>query len=146
MSPRLPRITANELMRALRRDGWCQTRQVGSHVVMRNDAKAGRRVVVPAHAGKTMVRAELHGHPLITGEVEVKRADLEYYAAPAASLHCGVSSREPFLLVQPVYAFSGSFGGGSQSAPKVVTGYQRQPWSWVSNSSCTSGRVEATAY
>lgn len=82
MSPRLPRITANELMRALRRDGWYQTRQVGSHVVMRNDVKAGRRAVVPAHAGKTMVRAELHGHPLITGEVEVKRADLEYYAAP----------------------------------------------------------------
>ncbi len=54
MSPRLPRITANDFMRALRRDGWHVTRQEGSHIVMRNDAKPGQRVVVPVHAGKIL--------------------------------------------------------------------------------------------
>ncbi|MBI2941185.1 MAG: type II toxin-antitoxin system HicA family toxin, partial [Chloroflexi bacterium] len=32
MSPRLPRITAAELLRALRRAGWQQHRQTGSHL------------------------------------------------------------------------------------------------------------------
>ncbi len=32
MSPKLPRITAAELLRALRRDGWYEHHQVGSHV------------------------------------------------------------------------------------------------------------------
>ena len=52
MSPRLPRITAKDFIRALKRDGWYETRQVGSHLVMRNPARPGRRVVMPVHAGK----------------------------------------------------------------------------------------------
>jgi predicted RNA binding protein YcfA (HicA-like mRNA interferase family) len=52
MSPRLPRISAKDLIRALKRDGWYESRQVGSHLVMKNSAKPGRRVVVPVHAGK----------------------------------------------------------------------------------------------
>ncbi|MHB8990095.1 MAG: hypothetical protein ACYC66_00405 [Chloroflexota bacterium] len=58
--------------------------------------------------------------PMITGEVEVRRAALEYYAAPAASLPYGVSGQEPFLLVQPVYGFSGVFGGGTDSFEAYV--------------------------
>ncbi len=50
---------------------------------------------------------------MITGDVDVKRAALEYHAVPAASLPYGAANQEPFLLVQPVYAFSGSFGGGT---------------------------------
>ncbi len=50
--PRLPRLTPDELLRALHRDGWYKRRQVGSHLVMCNDAKPGRRVVVPIHSGK----------------------------------------------------------------------------------------------
>lgn len=50
MSRRLPRITAADLLRALRRDGWVQHRQVGSHVQLKHLTKPGR-VTVPHHAG-----------------------------------------------------------------------------------------------
>jgi predicted RNA binding protein YcfA (HicA-like mRNA interferase family) len=49
MSPKLPRITAAELMRALRRDGWEQVRQSGSHVILKHPTKSGY-VIVPIHA------------------------------------------------------------------------------------------------
>jgi len=50
VSPRLPRVTASELLCALQRDGWFVIRQSGSHVVLRHEAKSGR-VVVSRHAG-----------------------------------------------------------------------------------------------
>jgi predicted RNA binding protein YcfA (HicA-like mRNA interferase family) len=51
--PRLPRITAAELLRALRRDGWEELRRRGSHAVLVHPTKPGI-VVVPIHAGKTL--------------------------------------------------------------------------------------------
>ncbi len=51
MSPRLPRITAHDLLRALRRDGWVETRQRGSHRMLRHPEKLGL-VVVPMHRGE----------------------------------------------------------------------------------------------
>ncbi len=53
MSPRLPRITALELLRALRRDGWQQVRQRGSHMILKHPTKTGR-VVVPMHTNKIL--------------------------------------------------------------------------------------------
>jgi len=53
MSPRLPRITATELMRALRRDGWKQIRQSGSHATLKHPTKSGY-VTVPMHMGVIM--------------------------------------------------------------------------------------------
>ena len=53
MSPRLPRVTAAELLRALRRDGWVEARQSGSYVQLTHPAKPGR-VTVPRHTGKTI--------------------------------------------------------------------------------------------
>lgn len=53
MSAKLPRITAAELLRALRRDRWQEVRQKGSHVVLKHPSKPGR-VVVPWHAGVTL--------------------------------------------------------------------------------------------
>ncbi len=50
MSPRLPRITARELLQALRRAGWEEERQVGSHVRLSHPTKPGL-VTVPRHAG-----------------------------------------------------------------------------------------------
>ena len=52
--------------------------------------------------------------PLITGEVQVNGAALEYYATAAAGLppRFAPPDLEPFLLVQPVYSFSGSFDEG----------------------------------
>jgi len=49
MSPRSPRINAAELLRALRRDGWEQVRQSGSHVTLKHPTKSGN-VTVPKHA------------------------------------------------------------------------------------------------
>ena len=53
MSPRLPRVTAGELLRALRRDGWEVLRQTGSHAIMAHPTKPGHPVV-PVHAGRTV--------------------------------------------------------------------------------------------
>lgn len=40
MSPRMPRITSADLMRALKRDGWQQVRQSGSHVILKHPDKS----------------------------------------------------------------------------------------------------------
>ena len=53
MSPRLPRITAAEVMRALKRDGWQQVRKRGSHIILRHPTKRGR-VTVPMHTNETL--------------------------------------------------------------------------------------------
>ncbi len=61
MSSRQPRITAAQLLRALKRDGWIEHHQVGSHVQLKHPTKPGR-VTVARHAGvtlnpKTLLRA-----------------------------------------------------------------------------------------
>lgn len=50
MSQRLPRISAADLLRALRRDGWVEHHQVGSHVQLKHPLKPGR-VTVARHSG-----------------------------------------------------------------------------------------------
>ena len=51
--PRLPRVTAEELLHALRRDGWYEVSQRGSHVHLQHPSKQGT-VTVPKHAGATI--------------------------------------------------------------------------------------------
>lgn len=53
MSPKMPRITAFELMRALKHDGWERVRQNGSHMILKHPTKPGR-VTVPMHTNKTL--------------------------------------------------------------------------------------------
>ncbi|MDO8671697.1 MAG: type II toxin-antitoxin system HicA family toxin [Dehalococcoidia bacterium] len=53
MSPKLPRITAAELVKALKREGWFESRQSGSHLILRHLDRTGH-VAVPMHAGKTV--------------------------------------------------------------------------------------------
>ncbi|HEY8814152.1 MAG TPA: type II toxin-antitoxin system HicA family toxin [Candidatus Dormibacteraeota bacterium] len=48
--PRLPRITGDEALRALRKAGWREVRRRGSHVMLHHENRPGR-VVVPVHAG-----------------------------------------------------------------------------------------------
>jgi predicted RNA binding protein YcfA (HicA-like mRNA interferase family) len=45
--PKLPRISGAEVVRALRRLGFEQVRQSGSHVILRRESKG---CVVPLHA------------------------------------------------------------------------------------------------
>jgi predicted RNA binding protein YcfA (HicA-like mRNA interferase family) len=49
--PKLPRVTAGEVVRALRRAGFAEDHQTGSHLSLRHSS--GCRVVVPRH-GKTL--------------------------------------------------------------------------------------------
>ena len=50
---RLPRITGIDLVRALKRLGFLQSRQSGSHLVLTR-ATPPARVVVPMHRGRTL--------------------------------------------------------------------------------------------
>lgn len=59
MSPKLPRITGAEVIRALRRTGWYPERQKGSHIHMRHPDRLGMRVTVAVHAGETIKLATL---------------------------------------------------------------------------------------
>lgn len=55
---RLPRITAAEVIKALKRAGFFIARQSGSHKIFKN--KAGKRVTVPYHSGKIIHLKVLH--------------------------------------------------------------------------------------
>ena len=53
MSPRQPRITGQQMLRALKRDGWYERVRQGSHVQLKHPTKPGR-VTIPIHAGETL--------------------------------------------------------------------------------------------
>ena len=53
MSERLPRITATDLLQALRRAGWMPVRQTGAHLVLHHPDRPGR-IVLPMHTRKTI--------------------------------------------------------------------------------------------
>jgi len=52
---KLPRISAVEMTRALRRAGFLDDNQEGSHLSMR-DPDTGRRVTIPMHPGDLPTR------------------------------------------------------------------------------------------
>ena len=49
---RLPRVTAQEIIRVLERRGFVMVRQRGSHKIFRNPE--GTRITVPFHSGKIL--------------------------------------------------------------------------------------------
>jgi len=50
--PKLPRLTAREIVSVLEKLGFSLARQSGSHMILKNPA--GRRVTVPFHGAKTL--------------------------------------------------------------------------------------------
>jgi len=52
MGPRLPRVTGNEVIRALRRGGGYPDHQHGSHVYLKHSSHPGMRVTVAVHSGE----------------------------------------------------------------------------------------------
>ncbi len=50
--PKLPRMTAREMITLLEKNGFSLARQSGSHKIYKNDD--GIRVTVPFHAGKIL--------------------------------------------------------------------------------------------
>ncbi|MDO8505055.1 MAG: type II toxin-antitoxin system HicA family toxin [bacterium] len=57
---RLPMLQAKDIIRALKRFGFMEDRQKGSHLVMRNPL-TGARTVIPMHPGRTVKRGLLFG-------------------------------------------------------------------------------------
>lgn len=60
MNRRLPTLTAREVIRALERAGFAQTRQSGSHCRLVHRGDPARKVTVPVHVGD-LKRGTLHG-------------------------------------------------------------------------------------
>lgn len=51
--PRMPRVSGTDVHRALKRAGWYDHEQEGSHVQMRHPEKP-RKVTIPIHRGKIL--------------------------------------------------------------------------------------------
>ncbi len=54
MSPKLPRTTGIEVIRTLRRTGWYQHHQHGSHIYLKHPDYPERRVTVAVHSGEVI--------------------------------------------------------------------------------------------
>jgi predicted RNA binding protein YcfA (HicA-like mRNA interferase family) len=52
---KLPAVTARQVLRVLKRAGFVEERQKGSHVILFHPQKK-TRTVVPVHSGKTLKR------------------------------------------------------------------------------------------
>lgn len=50
--PKLPRLTAREIIAVLEKAGFSLARQSGSHMIFKN--AAGKRATVPFHSAKTL--------------------------------------------------------------------------------------------
>jgi len=50
MSPKIPIVTAKELIRALKRAGFSKDRQKGSHLTLINP-KTNKTITIPVHTG-----------------------------------------------------------------------------------------------
>jgi predicted RNA binding protein YcfA (HicA-like mRNA interferase family) len=57
--PKLPIVKPNELLRVLKRLGFFEYHQVGSHIQLKHPD--GRRVTVPFHKGKDIKKKTLKG-------------------------------------------------------------------------------------
>jgi predicted RNA binding protein YcfA (HicA-like mRNA interferase family) len=64
--PKLPRLTAREIISVLEKVGFSLTRQSGSHMIFKN--VAGKRATVPFHSAKTL-------HPKVLKSI-LRDADL----------------------------------------------------------------------
>lgn len=53
MTPKLPRLTAKELVKALKKHGFDEHHQTGSHLILKHFSK-NCRVSVPMHSGKIL--------------------------------------------------------------------------------------------
>ncbi len=61
MNEKLPRITPTELIKAIKKLGFEESRTKGSHKIYKNQDKT-KRIVIPFHRGKTI-------HPKIIKDI-----------------------------------------------------------------------------
>ena len=60
MNPKLPRITSKEVIGALKRAGFVEWRQRGSHLHLKR-LSDNTRVTIPVHRGRTIPPGTLRG-------------------------------------------------------------------------------------
>jgi len=65
MSEKLPRVTANEMIKLVEKLGFHFSRQSGSHKIYKNDA--GKRITVSYHSGKMLHPKVVKGILMDTG-------------------------------------------------------------------------------
>jgi len=53
MTPKLPRLTAKELVKVLKKHGFYEYHQTGSHLILKHPSN-NSRVSVPMHSGKIL--------------------------------------------------------------------------------------------
>jgi predicted RNA binding protein YcfA (HicA-like mRNA interferase family) len=70
MPPKLPQVSGDELLRALKRLGFVEQRQKGSHVHLKR-LTDNRRLTVPVHKGRTIPPGTLRSI-LRDGELSVE--------------------------------------------------------------------------
>lgn len=58
--PMLPSLTARKIIRALKKVGFVEDRQKGSHLILINE-QTKARTVVPIHSGKTIKTPLVYG-------------------------------------------------------------------------------------
>lgn len=61
-------MKSSELLRLLKKDGWYEVRQAGSHIIMRHRVKRNQ-ISVPFHAGKEVKKGMLNS---ILKDAEIK--------------------------------------------------------------------------
>ena len=66
--PKIPRITANQIMKVVEKLGFCLSRQSGSHKIFIN--QDGVRITIPVHSGKIL-------HPKIVKSIMID-ANINY--------------------------------------------------------------------
>jgi predicted RNA binding protein YcfA (HicA-like mRNA interferase family) len=60
MSEKFPRVTCDELVRVLKKAGFVEKRQKGSHLTMWRESDK-RRATVPIHSGREVLIGTLRG-------------------------------------------------------------------------------------
>lgn len=55
----LPALNSRKVIKALKKAGFAEDRQKGSHLIMINSSR-NKRVVIPVHAGKTIKKPLLN--------------------------------------------------------------------------------------
>ena len=70
--PKLPRLTAREIIAVLEKSGFTLSRQSGSHMIYKN--AAGKRATIPFHGPKTLHPKVLKS---ILRDAELSLDDLE---------------------------------------------------------------------
>ncbi|MEO8458870.1 MAG: type II toxin-antitoxin system HicA family toxin [Chloroflexota bacterium] len=59
MSPKLPHLRADAILRAFKRARWYEHHQRGSHVYLRHPDKPGRQISIPMHRGRDVLPGTL---------------------------------------------------------------------------------------